>query len=263
MSFSGEDNLFVNPSFLAPYNGTPTPALLPGQDGDLVVSYTNGNIYTYHSGTWNLTATPGGVGLTAFTELTDVPSTYTGAKYQTVRVNATETNLEFFAPIHYTSTSVNDILSWQDIGGGMFAWTATPPQTIIQRSQVIPLSNNGNAYDTFLTGAGPAPPPLPSLPVIISYFIFNGFAIEGTPSMIKILARLASAATYGFQVYDATNSVMIANTGNIFNNASFGLCDLGTLTFTGITVFPAIWEIRLTTGTAAKSVDIATLNITY
>lgn len=48
----------------------------------------------------------GGSGATAFTQLTDVPASFTGAALQAVRVNAAETALEFFAISAGSVTSV-------------------------------------------------------------------------------------------------------------------------------------------------------------
>jgi len=51
----------------------------------------------------------GGGGATAFTDLTDVPSTYTTYSLQSVRVNAAETGLEFYTPA--SASGLQDVLT--------------------------------------------------------------------------------------------------------------------------------------------------------
>ena len=73
-------------------------------------------VYIKESGTGNTgwVATSGGSGATAFTGLTDVPSSYSGQAGKAVRVNSGANGLEFYTPSSggtSTFTSLTDVPS--------------------------------------------------------------------------------------------------------------------------------------------------------
>ena len=79
--------------------GKTTVGALAGVPLD-VSTLTNGFVLAYDSGSSTLKLQAGGAsGATAFTGLTDVPGSYSGASLKGVRVNASATGLEFHAPL--------------------------------------------------------------------------------------------------------------------------------------------------------------------
>jgi len=85
--------------------GKTTVGALAGVPLD-VSPLTNGFVLGYNSGTGNLELQAGGgSGATAFTGLSDVPASYSGAALKAVRVNASATGLEFYTPSSGGSTT--------------------------------------------------------------------------------------------------------------------------------------------------------------
>jgi len=79
-------------------SGKTTVSALSGVPLD-VSTLTNGFVLAYNSGSSTLKLQAGGAsGATAFTGLTDVPGSYSGAGLKAVRVNSGATGLEFYTP---------------------------------------------------------------------------------------------------------------------------------------------------------------------
>jgi hypothetical protein len=66
--------------------------------GQFFLNKLNGNYYYWDGSTWRPIGGGGG-GATRFLDLTDTPNTYTGSALKGVRVNATETGLEFYTAV--------------------------------------------------------------------------------------------------------------------------------------------------------------------
>lgn len=106
----------------------------------------------------------GGGGASAFTDLTDVPSSYTGAALQSVRVNAGETGLEFAAasggdyPVAVNIISVNTTLTTGQQGviivspGVELTLPATAPNGT--RYSIVPQGEYSLVGTVFGYGAG-------------------------------------------------------------------------------------------------------------
>lgn len=78
-------------------SGNPNGILSNASQGQLYFDYTNRIFYTaaFDGSTWNVISGSGGGGATVFTELTDVPGSYSGAANKAVTVNAGATGLVF------------------------------------------------------------------------------------------------------------------------------------------------------------------------
>jgi len=88
-------------------------AALPttGEQGKIYVTVNNGNGYRWSGSMYiQIFTSGGGGGASAFTELTDVPSSYTGESLKVVRVKSDETGLEF-ATISGSSQTLADTLT--------------------------------------------------------------------------------------------------------------------------------------------------------
>ena len=69
--------------------------LVGNTDGDKRTTVDNGNIYAWYGAAWHNKTSGGGGGASAFTDLTDAPSSYTGQGGKFVAVKVTEDGLEF------------------------------------------------------------------------------------------------------------------------------------------------------------------------
>ena len=73
-------------------------------------------------------------------------------------------------------------------------------------------------------------------------WLFQGSTIEGTPTLIKIIAEVASGSTGSIRLFDATNSLVIVEKTGI-SSTTPSIIDMGTIS--NVPTGEAIFEIQL------------------
>lgn len=133
------------------FNGIRPPALTTTDrntyayltEGNIIYNLDSLKLQYYNGSDWQNIGdgTGGGPGATAFTSLTDVPSSYSGHSLKLVRVNTGETGLEFFAPTYILPGDTASMLS-PYLRSNVAAATYTPLTRTI--STTAPLSGGGD-----------------------------------------------------------------------------------------------------------------------
>ena len=73
-------------------------------------------------------------------------------------------------------------------------------------------------------------------------FVFQGSTVTGTPTLIKIIAEVSSGSTGSVRLFDATNSLVIAEKTGI-SSTTPSIVDMGTIS--NVPTGEAIFEIQL------------------
>lgn len=157
---------------------------------------TDQYVVTYDSGTGTLILTAkGSGGATAFTDLTDVPASYTGAGGKFVKVNAGETGLEFVA-------GGGGVTNFTDLGDVPASYTGQSLKAVRVNSGETALefyTPSGGSYDhntnpPFEGGA--------AVPAIANFAWVNQGSSTGTGTAtgINIVTQLNNGGTAGLSI---------------------------------------------------------------
>jgi len=145
-------------------------------------------------------------GATVFTDLTDVPNSYSGQALKSVRVNAAETGLEFFTGGGGgtgTVTSVS-VVSANGLAGTVATATTTPAITLSTTVTGI-LEGNGTAISAAST-TGTGAVVLATSPTLVTPALGTPSALVGTN-----ITGTATGLTAGAVVADGVTNAMLAD----------------------------------------------------
>ena len=222
------------------------PENIQDEVNNLLVAGTNITLtYDDVANTLTIDAAGGGGGSSAFTGLTDTPANYTGNAGQYVRVNATETGLEY------------DTLTTADVSeGANLYYTDARVDTHLNQSTAVNgefLKWNGSDYEWDTVPAGYTDSDV------------NTFLAGGTAGNIVTTGYLAGPATFTIDpaaVGDNTGTVVIAGnlqvdgTTTTINSTTLDIDDLNITVASGATNAAAADGAGLT-------VDGASATLTY